>query len=115
MKSRPAYTRRMRNALLTAEELLTLKVHDKRTELVRGKLIIREPAGWEHGVVAARVVTALTNHVERERMGLVFGAETGFTLFRTPDTVRAPDAAFVRKSRIPTETPVGFAQIVPDL
>ena len=37
------------------------------------------------------------------------GAETGFILQRTPDVVRAPDAAFVARERIPaTGVPTGF-------
>lgn len=31
--------------------------------------------------------------------GVGFGAETGFVLARDPDTVRAPDAAFVTSER----------------
>jgi Uma2 family endonuclease len=32
----------------------------------------------------------------------VAGADTGFWLTRDPDTVRAPDVAFVRRERLPT-------------
>ena len=31
--------------IMTADELLTLHLPDKRTELVRGRLVVREPAG----------------------------------------------------------------------
>ena len=36
----------------TAEELERLNLPNKRTELVRGQLIVREPAGFRHGDVA---------------------------------------------------------------
>src|SRR5204863_137465 len=42
-------------------------------------------------------------------------AETGFTLSRGPDTVRAPDIAFVRRERLPDPIPVGFPDLAPDL
>ena len=40
---------------MTAEELLRLNLPNKRTELVRGVLVVREPAGYHHGDVAARL------------------------------------------------------------
>ena len=102
-------------ALLTAEELLHLHLPNKRTELVRGILIIREPAGYRHGHVAAQLMLAIGNHVVMHSLGRVFAAETGFTLERGPDTVRAPDVAFISNSRLPDPPPRGFAEMAPDL
>ena len=45
--------------LMTADELARLSLQNKRTELVRGQLVVREPAGFRHGVVAARVARHL--------------------------------------------------------
>ena len=39
--------------------------------------------------------------VEAHDLGICSGTETGFILQRTPDIVRAPDAAFIAKERIP--------------
>ena len=102
-------------ALLTAEELLRLNLPNKRTELVRGMLIIREPAGYQHGDVAARLLVGIGAHVEQHQLGRVFAAETGFTLERSPDTVRAPDVAFISNARLPEPPPRGFAEMAPDL
>src|SRR2546429_8088347 len=88
-------------APLTAEELLALSIADKRVELVRGVLIVREPAGYAHGRVAMNLAMRLATCVEHAGAGQVFAAETGFTLARAPDTVRAPDIAFVRRDRLP--------------
>ncbi|MBI5829908.1 MAG: Uma2 family endonuclease [Chloroflexi bacterium] len=44
----------------------------------------------------------------------VLGAETGFTIHDDPDTVRAPDIAFVAGARRPAN-PQGFARLAPDL
>ena len=49
---------------MTAEELRYLSLPDKRTELVRGRLVVREPAGSRHGAVANRLAYRLTAHVE---------------------------------------------------
>ena len=74
------------------------------------------PAGFDHSVIEMRLGTALTNHVTAHRLGLVCGAETGFLLAKGPDTVLAPDVAFVRRDRIPAAgRPRTFWEGVPDL
>jgi Uma2 family endonuclease len=100
---------------LTAEELLHLNLPNKRTELVRGALIVREPAGYRHGDVAARLLTMIGAFVYANKLGRVLAAETGFTLARNPDTVRAPDVAFITSARAPDPPPRGFAELAPDL
>ena len=100
---------------MTAEELLRLNLPNKRTELVRGVLVVREPAGYQHGDVAMRLAAAIYAHVEAHGLGRVFAAETGFTLERNPDTVRAPDVAFISTARLPDPAPRGFAELAPDL
>ena len=102
-------------APITAEDPLRLNLPNKRTELVRGVLVAREPAGYRHGDVTIRITTAIANHVYGVRLGRVFAAETGFTLARNPDTVRAPDVAFISNARLPEPPPPGFAEMAPDL
>lgn len=111
-----SYIERMSSpAVLTAEELLRLNLPNKRTELVRGRLVVREPAGYLHGDIAMRIGSAIHQFVETHSLGRVFAAETGFTLAREPDTVRAPDVAFIRSERLPSPPPPGFAELAPDL
>jgi Uma2 family endonuclease len=100
---------------LTSEELALHPIPNKRTELVRGRLVVREPAKWRHGTVAARILVAIGIYLDSNPIGTVAIAETGFTLARRPDTVRAPDVAFVRTERVPTEEVVGFEEVAPDL
>jgi len=115
MSAEPTYVPKMLATLMSAEDLLHANIPDKRTELVRGVLVVREPPGGRHGSVTMNLALRLGNHVEREGAGQVFAAETGFTLARGPDTVRAPDIAFVRRERLPKPIPVGFPEFAPDL
>ena len=86
--------------LMTAEELLRLPDDGYRYELVRGELRRMAPAGHIHGRVAINVTTPLDRHVRAHDLGVVCAAETGFKLASNPDTVRAPDVAFIRRERV---------------
>ena len=99
---------------MTADDLLHTSIPGKRSELVRGVLYVREPAGDRHSRVVMNLTLRLGAHVEARGLGQLFAAETGFTLSQTPDTVRAPDIAFIRRERLPDVT-TGFLQIAPDL
>jgi len=107
---------RTKKATLTAEELLRLSTTGRRYELVKGVLFEMPPAGGRHGSVAMRIALVLGSYVRGNGLGEVFAAETGFILRRDPDTVRAPDAAFVARERLPAgELPAGYLEMVPDL
>ena len=107
---------RAKKATLTAEELLRLSTTGRRYELVKGVLWEMPPAGGRHGSIAMRIGIVLGSYVRSNELGEVFAAETGFILRRDPDTVRAPDAAFVAKERLPAgELPPGYLEMVPDL
>lgn len=102
--------------LLTAEDLLALPDDGFRHELVNGELTTMTPAGSEHGIIAMRLATRVGPYVEARDLGEVFTAETGFKIASDPDTVRAPDLAFVRRERIPESgIPKGFWPGAPDL
>ncbi|HTU84864.1 MAG TPA: Uma2 family endonuclease [Solirubrobacteraceae bacterium] len=83
----------------TAEDLWDLADDGMRYELVRGELCVMVPPGAEHGRVAATVAGLLFVHTRETGAGITFAAETGFLLARDPDSVRAPDAAFVTSAR----------------
>jgi Uma2 family endonuclease len=102
--------------LMTADELMHLPDDGQRHELVRGELRTMPPGGWEHGFESIKVAASLAPHVIRNKLGGVAGADTGFWLTRAPDTVRAPDLAFVRRERLP-EGPArrGYFDGAPDL
>lgn len=74
------------------------------------------PAGGLHGQTANTVAFLLTAQVRRSELGKVFSAETGFIVSRDPDTVRAPDVAFVSQERLPPgQVGTGFLELAPDL
>ena len=98
----------------TAEGLLTAGDIGP-CELVRGELVMMSPAGFEHGVITQRIAAFLHAYVAPRSLGVVTAAETGFLLSRSPDTVRAPDVAFVAESRLPRGRTVGFFEGAPDL
>jgi Uma2 family endonuclease len=100
----------------TAEELFKLQDDGYRHELVRGDLRKMTPSGFEHGAVVVNLTVPLGQHVKAHRLGVVCGAETGFVLARNPDTVLAPDVAFVRQDRLgATGRPTAFWPGAPDL
>ena len=100
--------------ITTAEQLFRTPTLG-RCELVRGELFMMTPSGFEHGRIVARLSARLASFVERQALGTVIGAETGFQIAHDPDTVRAPDVAFVRADRVPDEPTTGFFHGAPDL
>jgi Uma2 family endonuclease len=102
--------------ITTADELLKLSRGKARYELVRGALLTMSPAGSEHGVVIGTLFLLIAQFVKEKQLGLMFGAESGFLLHRDPDTVLAPDIAFVRRDRVPAGgPPKNFWPGAPDL
>src|SRR5256885_12077726 len=85
--------------LMTEDDLLRLQSDNMRHELVKGELRTMAPAGSEHGGLGMKLGGKLFVHVEQNKLGVVFLAETGFTIEKNPDTVRAADVAFVSQNR----------------
>ncbi len=63
----------------------------------------------------SEIAYQIRKYLEQNLVGKVFGAETGFFITRTPDTVRAPDVAFVRTERLPQTLGPGYFPGAPDL
>ena len=100
----------------TAEQLAKMPADGKRYELVNGELRMMSPAGGQHGRIAMKIGRMLGNHVADNSLGEVFAAETGFLLSTNPDTVRAPDAAFVNTAAFEQINEIrGFLPVAPDL
>jgi Uma2 family endonuclease len=92
--------------LMTADELLAMPDDGFVYELIKGELVkVSPPPGHEHGLVAMNIAGPLHQYAKSKNLGNVY-AETGFLLEQNPDTVRAPDDAFISYERIETAGPV---------
>jgi len=87
-----------------------------RRELISGELRVMSPAGNVHGRIAMRLGALISTFVDEKSLGAVYAAETGFIIARDPDTVRAPDVAFVTQQHLEeTGSVEGFWPAAPDL
>lgn len=101
--------------LLTAADVERISLPGKQVELVRGRLLVREPPGTRHGVIAAKLGYYLSDFVHRHGLGIVAAQDTGFKIARDPDTVRAPDVAFIGRDRADRIPARGYAEVAPDV
>lgn len=104
--------------LRTAQDLWT-RSHQSgesaRLELMRGKIVEMAPTGGLHGLVTMELSRLVANYVREHELGAVIAPETGFILATNPDTVRAPDVAFIAKERLPRPIPQRYFPLAPDL
>lgn len=101
--------------LTTVEDLEQIQ-DENRYDLIQGELICMPPATPGHGEISMMIGARLWMHVWQNRLGKVYASETAFTLARNPDTVLAPDVAYVRSDRaIPEHERWHFAKVAPDL
>jgi Uma2 family endonuclease len=96
---------------MTAEDLLNMPDDGNRHELVNGELLTMSPANDKHGAVTMKLSVLLYNYVTPNNLGILRAAETGFKLQSNPDTVLAPDIAFIARER--AGTPSQFYRLGP--
>lgn len=106
---------------MTADELLRMPDDAAwKHELVDGVLVRMPSPGFEHGWIIGDLLTELGYFVKSRRLGIALGAETGFLLSQPgqPDTVLAPDLAFIRAERVPSRHSPSikkYQRLAPDL
>ncbi len=83
----------------TADDLLRMPDDGWRYELVEGELQHMAPAGYDRGRITYNLTISFGAYIKEHKLGIGFRAETGFILTRNPDTVRAPDMAFIAHDR----------------
>lgn len=98
----------------SAEELLRFPA-SLRYELIKGQLRPMAPTGDFHGSFTYDLGFEIGAFVRQNNLGRCFAAETGFLLRRDPDTVKAPDFAFISRERLTFPRTAGFVPVVPDL
>jgi Uma2 family endonuclease len=86
--------------LMTAYELLRLPDDRQLHELIKGELLTMSPLGAEQGVVTMNLSFLLGQYVRPRKLGVLLAGDTGFKLESDPDTVLAPDIAFIRSGRV---------------
>jgi len=99
----------------TVADIVRLNDHEDRLyELVDG-ILVEKTVGLQESVIAAKLVTVLSNFVEPNQLGLVAGE--GGTLQIDLNLVRIPDVSFISWERLPRgeipRDPVPL--LVPDL
>lgn len=86
--------------LLTAEELFRMPEDESRwCELIEGELVHHAIPFFAHSMVVQQTSSLLHEFVRRIGGGKVIGVKIGYLLNRSPDTVLAPDGAFIREER----------------
>jgi Uma2 family endonuclease len=74
------------------------------------------PVGMLHGLILGRVTSPLIVHVDHTGLSLVYVGDVGVVLDNDPDTVLAPDFAFVRGEPMRLESIAdGYFRVMPHL
>lgn len=88
---------------MTVEDLYEIPEDDGLKHELQAGVLVSEPLpGFRHGRVACAMGELLRRHVRSRSLGVVLTCDTGFVLARSPDTLRGPDVAFVKKERVPS-------------
>ena len=95
------------NMPITADQLLAMG-DIGRCELIDGEIVPRTLEGAIHGEITGQVSYLLWAFATAHKVGKVYAAGTGFVIKRNPDTVLAPDVAFVQSARLPNIPNPGF-------
>ena len=106
--------------LLSAEDLARLPEDGRKYQLVEGRLISVPPAGTDHDTIGFRLIMAIGSFVQANQLGECTLSQSGYLVSQPgqPDSVLAPDLAFVSAARVPkvgTPASKGFWRLAPDL
>jgi Uma2 family endonuclease len=103
--------------LFTAEDIARLPGPREggKMELVAGRVVVSPPPFADHGMAQGKIYGPIDAFVTKHDLGAAL-TETGFKISTNPDTVRAPDVAFISWARMPERrVPHGFIPGRPDL
>jgi Uma2 family endonuclease len=101
--------------LVTAEEMMAMDDIGP-CELIDGHIIRTPPAGYWHGVCAARLSSALSLYVAERGRGSVSTGEIGLVIRRGPDRVRGADVLYISDERLAQVTnPRRYLEVAPEL
>ena len=101
---------------MDASDLKCLRSDSCRYELISGSVENRPFKSGLCGSIANKLLSLLNSHVDSKCLGSIFTSGTGFLIETNPDTVRAPDGAFVKQDRWEQlDETEGFLELAPDL
>jgi Uma2 family endonuclease len=87
-----------------------------RYELVKGVLHEMSPSGKRHGLITSKLHYLLASYVYSKKLGQLTAAETGFKISTNPDTVKAPDIAFISNEKLKEDDNLdGYSMVMPEL
>lgn len=98
---------------ITAEQLF--EGDYKHCQLIDGEVVRMALGNFEHGDIEGEITFALKTFVSPRKLGRVVVGDSGFIISGNPDTVLAPDVAFVRESRMPKGRRAFYYNGAPDL
>ena len=101
--------------LLTADQYADLDEGDWSSELVRGRVVRAPPPAYAHGRLQAALAERLKRHLDQRAPDLVCTGPFGVITETGPDTVRGPDLAVLRRSRLGQLRGSGFLDGSPEL
>lgn len=104
--------------LVTAEEFADMQrdldLDNVRSELIAGHVRVSPLGSWEYGRIGGRLLGTLGVYAHERKLGVILNV-TGFLTARNPDSVRAPDFAFIEKRREPRPYTDWWCTVMPDL
>ena len=83
----------------TIDEVVDRMPERCRWDIRKGELRIMSPSNARHGQITVVISAMLHEYVNKHDLGIVLSADAGFILERFPDTLLAPDVAFIGKDR----------------
>lgn len=87
---------------------------DGHWELIEGNPVEVTPSANRSGWIGGEIFAHLRDYARGTGRGWAFADGIGFILFNDRATVRSPDAAFIRRERLPELTD-HFVPVAPDL
>jgi Uma2 family endonuclease len=100
---------------MTANDLAHVPDDGNRYILVNGELFRLSPNNYRHAQIMFWIGWHFLNYADSHG-GEVSDADSGFTLHVDPDTVLAPDVAYIRPERVPPDCAKDeYSDVAPDI
>lgn len=103
------------STLITAAEFARMPDPGHPQELFRGVVVNIPPPKLLHGHICGQIIFLLKTHAVANRLGRVFGNDSGIITEQDPDTVRGADVSFISYAKLPQNASLNcYLTIAPD-